>query len=323
MDLSIVSQKIYAQINQAQNILLVCHPQPDADAIGSLAAMSAWLSRLNKKHFKFCRDAVPANLGWLLDFELIGENIDGFFNQTFDLAIILDSSDLKYAGLDNIFSKLVKPPFLINIDHHATNSLFGQINVVMTQAASTTEIVYYLFQSLEFNFSPPVANCLLAGLIGDTYNFTNPNTTTESLRMASGLMANGASLTKVVNSVFKNKTVDTIQVWGRALERLYFNQEWQLVTTIVTEADLPLDLPLAEATEGTANLLNNLSGVKAVLILQQQPEGIIKGSFRTNDNLIDVSKLAKILGGGGHRKAAGFKIKGKLVQDKDGGWQIV
>jgi phosphoesterase RecJ-like protein len=79
----------------------------------------------------------------------------------------------------------------------------------------------------------------------------------------------------------------------------------------------------SELTEGVANFLNNLGSVKAAMILEQQDDLTIKGSLRTNDDLIDVSKLAKLLGGGGHRKAAGFKIKGKLVETEEGFWQIV
>ena len=96
-----------------------------------------------------------------------------------------------------------------------------------------------------------------------------------------------------------------------------------LATTVITRDDLADYSAVAEISEGVANFLNNLAGIKAALILQQQEDNIIKGSLRTNDDLIDVSKLAKILGGGGHKKAAGFKIKGQLVKLPDGNWQIV
>jgi len=104
---------------------------------------------------------------------------------------------------------------------------------------------------------------------------------------------------------------------------LSYNADLGVVSTIVTESDLKENLSPSEVTEGIANFLNNLTGVKASLILQQEAGRIIKGSFRTGDDLIDVSELAKILGGGGHRKAAGFRVKGQLVKTKEGGWQIV
>ena len=114
-----------------------------------------------------------------------------------------------------------------------------------------------------------------------------------------------------------------MQLWGRILFRLRVNQELGIATTVVTLEDLA-DAPQGlEVTEGIANFLNNLSGVSATLILRQEDAETIKGSFRTNSDLIDVAKLATILGGGGHRKAAGFKLKGKLVSTPTGGWQVI
>ncbi|HLC89549.1 MAG TPA: bifunctional oligoribonuclease/PAP phosphatase NrnA [Patescibacteria group bacterium] len=323
MEFNLIAQKIVWQVNSANNIILVTHQQPDADALGSLSAMSQWLNDLGKKHLKFCLDQPPNNLEWLLDFQPLTTDFSEVLKQDFDLAIVLDSGDLKYAGVESIFSKLKQKPFLINIDHHQTNQNFGDLNLVDKSASSTTEVIYHFFKAIDFSLTPKIGNALLAGLVGDTYNFTNPNTTKKSLAAVSDLMNDGALLPRVVTSVLKNKTLETLQVWGKALARLNFNSDFQMVSTIVTQDDLPAGLPLAEATDGVANLLNNIGGIKAALVLQQESNGVIKGSLRTNDDLIDVSLLAKILGGGGHRKAAGFKIKGKLVQEKNGQWQIV
>jgi phosphoesterase RecJ-like protein len=93
--------------------------------------------------------------------------------------------------------------------------------------------------------------------------------------------------------------------------------------TVINHNNQDHDLTPVDVSDGVANFLNNISGVKAALILQQLDDATVKGSFRTNQDLIDVSKLAKILGGGGHRKAAGFKIKGQLFRAENGQWQIV
>ena len=149
---------------------------------------------------------------------------------------------------------------------------------------------------------------MLAGIIDDTYNFTNPNTNFQSLETASKLLLAGAQLTQVSDSILKTKTITTLKIWGEVLIRLSYNSQFDMVTTVITREDLDSHLAGAEVTEGVANFLNNLAGVKAALILQQQEPDLIKGSLRTNNDLIDVAKLAKMLGGGGHRKAAGFKV---------------
>ena len=322
MDFRTIGQKIYSQINQANNILLIAHQQPDADALGSLVVFSDWLTDLGKNHTKFCVDQPKSNLSWLVNFESLADNPSHLLKAEYDLVIVLDSGDLKYAGVAEILADFKTRPFIINIDHHATNQYFGEINLVDPEAVSATEIIYKLFKSLKIKISRSMANALLAGIIYDTYNFTNPNTNQQSLEIASHLLLAGAQLTQVSDLILKTKTIDSLKIWGEILIRLSYNSHFNVVSTVITKRDLAGNLSEAGVAEGVANFLNNLTGVGAALILQEQELGMIKGSFRTNDDLIDVAKLAKILGGGGHRKAAGFKIKGRLVE-KDGVWEVV
>lgn len=322
MDFNVISRKIYSQINNANNILLIIHPNPDADALGSLAAISQWLTDLGKKQTKFCLNQSVNNLAWIVNFETLVSDFNELAKNNYDLIIILDSGDLKYAGVDGFFSKLNFKPVVINIDHHLTNQYFGDINLVNPDAVSTTEIIYQFFKLLKIKISAKTASVLLAGIVGDTYNFTNPNTNSQSLEIAAHLLSAGARIDRINDSIFKNKTLAILKIWGEILIRLNYNVQYEVVSTIVVENDLINNLSSTEVTEGIANFLNNLTGIKAALILQQENDGIIKGSFRTGDDLIDVSKLAKILGGGGHRKAAGFKIEGQLVETEKG-WQIV
>jgi phosphoesterase RecJ-like protein len=320
----VAKQKIYRQIIRANNILLVSHRQPDADAIGSLSAFGYWLDSLGKKHLKFCEDQPPVNLRWLLNYQPLVTDWQTVVANHFEVIVVLDSGDLQFAGIKDLLPQLTTDLVLINIDHHISNQYFGQLNLVDSKAASTTEIIYQLFKDWQVKISSLMASSLLAGLIYDTYNFTNPNTNRLSLLAAADLLVAGAGLTQVSNAVLKNKTLETLQVWGKALSRLTYNKKFGLATTVISQDDLPANhLAVSEITEGIANLLNNLSGVKAALVLQQQTPDTIKGSLRTNSDLIDVAKLAKILGGGGHRQAAGFKIKGRLVCDQDGYWQII
>lgn len=323
MEISEVSQKINSQINKAENILLIAHQNPDADCLGSLAVFSNWLESLGKNHTRFCLHQPPPNLTWLVNFEPLVDDPSYLIKQPYDLVIVLDSGDLKYAGVDTIIPKILSKPTIINIDHHATNQYFGDINLVNTGAVSTTEIVYQLFKFLNIKIDAKLASAMLAGILYDTYNFTNPNTNQQSLETASQLLLSGAQLGNISDSILKTKSIDTLKIWGKILMRLSHSSKFDIVSTVVTQEDLTNNLAPSEVTEGVANFLNNLAGVKAALILQEQEDGTIKGSFRTNNDLIDVSKLARILGGGGHKKAAGFKIKGQLKKTRFGYWQII
>lgn len=322
MDFLVNSRKIYSQINQAQNILIAVHQNPDADALGSMAAFSYLLEDLGKDYTKFCLNQPDDNLAWIINFESVVTQPKKLSGQDYDLVLVLDSGDLKYAGLDGVLENFKNFPVVVDIDHHITNQGFGGINLVDTKAVSTTEIIYRFLKSLKIKISSKTASVLLAGIVGDTYNFTNPNTNPACLEAASQLLLAGARLNQVNDSIFKNKSVEILKIWGEILVRLTYNQELEIASTVVTTDNLKTHLSVGGVTEGVANFLNNISGVKAALILQQEDGQIVKGSFRTNEDLIDVSKLARILGGGGHKKAAGFKIKGRLVE-VDGAWKVI
>ncbi|MDD2807700.1 MAG: bifunctional oligoribonuclease/PAP phosphatase NrnA [Patescibacteria group bacterium] len=322
MELKTSGQKINSILANAHHVLLVGHQRPDADALGSLAAFSYWLDVLGIPHTRFCFGFLTNSLEWLVSVEPIFSEKNQLRQNKFDVVVVLDSGDLQYAGADDLIAEFSDRPIIINIDHHATNRNFGDVNLVDVTAASTTEIIFNLFKAREIKITPKVATALLAGLIFDTYNFTNPNTTFKTLQTAAELVAAGASLAQVSETVLRNKTLATLQVWGNALSQLTINKELGIATTIISHNDLA-NGKSAEVAEGAANFLNNLSGVKAAMILQEMPDGTIKGSLRTNDDDIDVSRLAQYFGGGGHRKAAGFKINGRVITDADGGWQIV
>lgn len=322
MDFLGTSQKIKSTLSQAKNVLVIAHQQPDADALGSMVAIGNWASELGIAHTKFCIDQPIDNLRWLVDFEPIVIDPALILEQDYDLVFVLDSGDLRYAGVDKIVPQLLNHPLIINIDHHATNESFGDLNLVDVNEVSTTAILYKLFRTVGIKVSAKTASAMLAGIIFDTYNFTNPNTNDSALTTASRLLSAGASLPQISDSILKTKTVNALRVWGQILMRLRYNSDLGIATTVVTADDLKQGLTSTEVSEGVANFLNNLSDVTAALILQEQEGGMIKGSLRTNNDNIDVSKFAQIFGGGGHKKAAGFKIKGKLVQDQAGNWQV-
>ncbi len=321
MDFFQTSQKIKNQILKANQILVVSHQRPDADAFGSMIALGHWLESLGKNHHKLAYQAMPENLSWLIDYrpvfiDSLPENIE------YDTLVILDSSDLARAKADQIISSLKNRPLIINIDHHHTNDYFGEINLVLPEASSTAEVIYKLLHALNFKINPQAANALLAGMLGDTYNFTNPNTKEPTLNMASSLLLSGASLKHTSESLLKIKSVDLLISWGKILKNIQYDKELNIAWTLILPEDIKPGITENEISDGIANFLNNLSGPKALMILQQNSDGTIKGSLRTNDELIDVSKLAKILGGGGHKKAAGFNLKGQLIQENNV-WKII
>jgi len=315
-------KRIGDEINKADNILVIAHKNPDGDALGSMLAMGHFLTNENTNHTLFCLDPVPENFQFLPKSEHITTDEQHLTKHEYDLVILLDSGDLEYAGVESHFRQLKGLPLVINIDHHGTNREFGHINLVHAKASSTAEIIYYFLDHLRFYIDRDVATCLLTGILTDTGNFSNLGTTPNSLEIASKLMATGAKVKEIFSYTWRNKTLNQLQLWGRALSRLKENKQTGIVSTVITQEDLKELNIDGDGTEGIANFLNSVEQAKAVMVLHEKPNNIVKVSLRSTDPDVDVSKLAKTFGGGGHKKAAGFTVKGKL-KETESGWKVV
>jgi len=320
-----LAEKIHSQINNSTKIMLAGHQNADGDALGALCAKYAYLKELKKEVFIYAPQSVIKKYLFLPHVENVKADIDAAKAFDPDLIIVLDTGDLRHAGLAEHLEDFSKPK-IINIDHHPTNEKYGHINLVRTEAVATSEIILHFFKIIKFQITKDIATCLLTGIIFDTNNFTNPNTTLTSLQTTSELLKLGARMPQVNDNVIKNKSLETLQLWGDVLARLKYDEEYGTATTVVTKKDLKKYNLKPEAYEGISDFLNNLGGVNASIFLKEEEGGIIRGSMRTNSDFIDLSKLARILGagghGGGHRKAAGFTVKGKL-RETENGWEIV
>jgi len=317
-----IAKKIHEVIIEAENILIISHKNPDGDTLSSACAFMQFLRIAGKNHMAFCATPINKNLAFLPHLEYFVTDIEIFQRNFFDVVVVFDSGDLAYAGVEKHLANMVHSPIIINIDHHLTNQMYGRYNLVIPKAASTTEVLYNFFKINEVALDKHIAICLLTGIITDTGHFLNPSTTANALKIASRLMDYGANLKMIQGWTMKNKTLDGLRLWGKVLSRLSKNEKYDIATAIISQNDLAGQKISDEEVEGLANFLNNLSGAKVVLLLKEKEDGTIKGSLRTTDPDTDVSKLAQILGGGGHIKAAGFTVKGHL-EEKDGEWRVV
>ena len=168
-----------------------------------------------------------------------------------------------------------------------------------------------------------MATALLTGIVTDTGNFAYQSTTKQSIETASRLLSIGADFEGISKANIYNKTINILKLWGIVMRRIVFNKDLKMVTTALFKKDLD-DLNLnEEAGEGISNYLNNLSKKNRFsLLLKEYEIGKVKGSLRTTRDDIDVSTIAQKFGGGGHKKAAGFEVEGKLVFN-NGQWQII
>lgn len=321
-----IYKQILAEIDAADNIMMVMHQKPDGDTAGSCLAMANYLDVIGKPHTCFCIDELPASFNFLPGKHKVETDHNHWHKDSakFDLLIVFDAGDLHYAGVQDYIDQLDHDFKIINIDHHATNKGYGDHNLVITTASSTCEIVHNLLDSVDA-LNKEISTCLMTGLITDTGHFTNLATTASSIETAGKLLLKGVNMRQIGSNTMDNRRLNVLKLWGRALERLSTTADG-LVVTGVTQKDMKECDVHKDDLAGVANFLNSLdedADAKAILFLAEREDGMVKGSMRTTHPLIDVSKLATLFGGGGHKKAAGFTVPGTLHYDPSNGWSVV
>ena len=307
-------QNIHETIQGARKVLVVSHQHPDGDTIGSGLALSYYLDGLGKPHTLFCVDDVHPTLQFLPHRERYTKDPEAIRSDAHDVIVVVDASDLAYAGVAEHVGSLASKPTILNIDHHATNAGYGRHNLVEPHRASTTEVLYHYFDALRVPISPEMATCLLTGVLTDTGTFSNPATNETVFLAASRLMILGARVRDIMFHIMKNKSVAQLTLWGRALVRLKEDPETGYLSTAIRQHDLDDCNATAEDADGLANFLGGITSSKAVIFLREQTPDKVKGSLRTTSDLIDVAEIAKLYGGGGHRKAAGFTVTGQICE---------
>jgi bifunctional oligoribonuclease and PAP phosphatase NrnA len=306
-------------LEQARTIVTISHRRPDGDTIGSALALAAGLEARGKNVRCFCVDAPSSAFSYLSGFGKITSNPTALVGA--DVLVVLDSGDLRFVALDGLLPKLAPKPMVVNIDHHCVNERFGDINLVDDRAASTTEVVFGLFKAMKLPITPEMATSLLTGIVTDTMLFFNPATTASALQVAAELERLGGDMKIVSALVSKHNNVGSLVVWGKALERLKFDPARSRASTVLKLDDFADQNCMEAAADGLSNFLNNNLSAKTVLVLRELSNGQVKGSLRTAEHDVDVSQEAVKMGGGGHRKAAGYVAKGQVVE-KDNEWTV-
>jgi len=319
----------------ADKICIISHRSPDGDAVGSNLALKLSLEKLGKKVTSACVDPVPENSLWLKGAR---DYVSDFNYKDFDVIVSVDCGAKKLVAFHekkpelfegetvleideagNEKMVLVKKPF-INFDHHESNDLFGDINIVDSQACATSFIMYFFLQHAKWEIDKDIATALLHGLYFDTGSFMHSNVNEYVLKVASDLMKRGANYKRIAKELFHTTPVNKLRLWGRILERTYVNED-NVTVSAVSRHDYDVCGASSHDTGGVIDLLNAVPGSQYSVLLTEDEKGIVKGSLRTQRDDINLSEVASVFGGGGHPKASGFGIPGRLEPHIS--WKIV
>ena len=314
--------KALHKIFKADNILLVTHNRPDGDALASIGVMSELLTGMGKKFTAYCRDPAPQHYHFLPHVEKIVIDKKKLNFAQFDLIIALDCGSLSRTTLDIEINKRDKNQFVIEFDHHPKIDDYSDLEIRYPQDSSTVEILYYFLKANNIKFNKNFANCILTGILTDTGNFLYPSTTEATVKIASKMLSYGARFPIIMEHTCRNKSINGMKIWGKAMDNLKINKKYNFAFTVLNQKDIIKYKVSDEELEGVSGFLSNLSEVKALLFLREEKDRKLKGSLRTSHPDIDISLLAAKLGGGGHPKASGFTVDGRLEETKMG-WKVV
>jgi len=300
-------EQVVSELRAADKLLLTTHENPDGDALGSLLAMDAILKQLGKDSCMFMSpDEFP--LPWEyrgLEFEgLLGAPPDDVGERTI---VFLDCGNIDRMPVDFLQAEGLH---ILNIDHHHDNTRFGTVNLVCSSASCTAEMVWRIAKELDAEITPEIANALYVGLVTDTGRFMYENTSPLAHRIAAELIEAGVAPHRVYRQLYEDLPFRRLQLLQRALASVERHDDGAVTIAHLTKRDYEKTGALETDSEGVVDHMRAVEGTRvAVLVrelLSDDREGMRKVSLRATDGAVDVSRVARAFGGGGHPQAAGF-----------------
>ena len=297
-------------IKKSKNIVIVTHENPDGDAVGSSLAMYHALKGLKKNvdiiipEYAKCFNELPGIE------EVIKES-----DKVYDLAISLDAATDK---LLNVWVKYFREADQrIVIDHHSTNTMFGDINYVDLSAPACAQVVYMLIKHYRWKITPEIGTCIMAGIITDTGGFQYSGVSKDTFNIAAELLDVGVNISKVYKKVFDTKTRSSFELRRIAIDRMEFLEDGKIAFTYVTNEDERKVNAGVGDYEGIVSEGRSVEGVEVSIFLHELKDGEFKISLRSN-SYVNVSDVCIMFGGGGHIRAAGAKMTADplVIRDK-------
>jgi len=296
---------------EGTRFLIVSHQNPDGDAIGSSLALASGLAALGKHCDILNVDGVPMNLSWLP----LAEQVHLFPDEgaTYDGVVLLDCGTAERTGFGE--GILGQGRAVVNIDHHPGNSLFGGANLVDPDACATAELVYQVLQELPAPIGFSAATAIYTGILTDTGCFRFSNTNERAFEIASCMVAKGVDPSWVSQMVFDQQPVARLRLLSRVMETLDLSPRDKAASVVVTQTMFRETHTGAEDVEGFVNYPRSICGVEVGLLFREEAAERYRIALRSKGR-VDVSRIAREFGGGGHHNAAGATVNGRLEELK-------
>jgi phosphoesterase RecJ-like protein len=299
--------EVASELAKSKRVIISGHVSPDGDCIGSSLALMLALEAKGVHAVVRFAERIPYNYEFLPGSSKI--IVDVPQNESFDHAIILDLSDEPRLGGGFPWDRAGT---VINIDHHATGDGLGTMRVRNPAASATGELVYALLVEMGAKFTKEIATNLYTAILTDTGSFHYSNSTREAFDIAGRMVECGASPWEIAAAVYESDPAQRILLLGKALTTMKFVCSGRVATLAVTNAMYRDTGANKDMTDQFVNFARGIRGVEVAAFLRQVPDGSFKVSIRSRGK-VDVSAIGIMYGGGGHRNASGFVVKGPLA----------
>lgn len=297
----------------ATSVALICHASPDSDCVGGMMALTHALRAQGKRAYPLSPDPIADYLQ-----HVPGSNEAQAVNAELpplDLVVAIEAASMERMDpvWTNARARLDGVP-LLNVDHHMSNTGYGDERIFDPHCASVCELEYRVLTQLGWPIDETVAYCLLTGVIGDTRSFRTSSTTPDTLRVAGDLIALGAPLNRVSDAVHKHRTPAELPLWGDVLERT--RSEDRILWTAITEEEARRRGLTIEQIDGIVEFLSDTRDVAASVVFKQYGDGRIRLSMRS-DGSVDLTSIARLWKGGGHPQASGATLTGMSLEEAE------
>ncbi len=300
---------ILEEINKAESIVILTHENPDGDAIGTGLALYNSLKQMGKKPDIIIPE-YPRIFGFLPGSDEIKKESD---IEKYDLAISVDCATIKM--LNGFASYFENAKVKISIDHHSTNTMFGDLNYVSPDAPACAQILLVVLEYFKVEITKEIGTCIVTGIITDTGGFKYSGVTSETFEFVAWLLNKGINISRIYRKVLQTKTRANFELNRIATNRLEFFEDGKVAFTYITKEDEEKVGAESGDHEGIVETGRDIEGVEVSIFIRQTDKGC-KVSMRSNE-YVNVSDVCLLLGGGGHAHAAGATMQCTIEQAKE------
>lgn len=301
-----VIDRIVEAINGCRSFCIVGHVRPDGDCVGSQLGITLALRNQGKDVACWNEDKTPQKYEFLDPEGLIQRPVTG---RRFDCVIATDAASFERLG--TVGACVQDRKLLINIDHHQSNTRYGDINWVSAREPSTGELIFRLLKVANWPITRPIADCLFTAVSTDTGSFQYPTTTPGTYHVAGELVRRGANLARICDEVYQSYPLSRARLLKHVYSTFRLTHGNQIAYFWLKKADFARTGADSSDSEGLIDHIRAIAPVEIACVFEELDENFTRLSLRSKTDKVDVNQIAALFGGGGHRAAAGARIPGK------------